>query len=38
LSNQSTYPLMPDATASRLVDNTALTFEQIAEFSRPACS
>jgi len=32
LSNQSTYPLMPHATASWLVDNTALTFEQIAEF------
>jgi uncharacterized protein len=26
------YPLMPHATASWLVDNTALTFEQIAEF------
>lgn len=26
------YPLMPKATASWLVDNTALTFEQIAEF------
>ena len=25
-------PLMPHATASWLVDNTALTFEQIAEF------
>jgi hypothetical protein len=32
LSNQSTFPLMPHATASWLVDNTALTFEQIAEF------
>jgi hypothetical protein len=32
LSNQSTYPLMPHATASWLVDNTALTFEQIADF------
>ena len=32
MSNQSTYPLMPHATASWLVDNTALTFEQIAEF------
>jgi hypothetical protein len=32
LSNQPTYPLMPHATASWLVDNTALTFEQIAEF------
>lgn len=26
------YPLMPHATASWLVDNTALSFEQIAEF------
>ncbi len=26
------FPLMPHATASWLVDNTALTFEQIAEF------
>jgi uncharacterized protein len=26
------YPLMPHATASWLVDNTALTFDQIAEF------
>ena len=26
------YPLMPHATASWLVDNTALTFEQIAAF------
>ncbi|HEX2753029.1 MAG TPA: cell cycle transcriptional regulator TrcR [Alphaproteobacteria bacterium] len=26
------YPLMPKATASWLVDNTTLTFEQIAEF------
>lgn len=26
------YPLMPKATASWLVDNTALTFDQIAEF------
>ena len=25
-------PLMPHATASWLVDNTALTFQQIAEF------
>lgn len=32
MSNQSTYPLMPHATASWLVDNTALTFEQIADF------
>jgi Uncharacterized protein conserved in bacteria len=32
VSNQPTYPLMPHATASWLVDNTALTFEQIAEF------
>jgi uncharacterized protein len=32
LSNQSTFPLMPHATASWLVDNTALTFEQIAGF------
>jgi len=29
---QPTYPLMPHATASWLVDSTALTFEQIAEF------
>ncbi len=28
----NTYPLMPKATASWLVDNTALTFDQIAEF------
>jgi hypothetical protein len=27
------FPLMPKATAAWLVDNTALTFEQIAEFS-----
>jgi hypothetical protein len=32
VSNQPTYPLMPHATASWLVDNTALTFEQISEF------
>lgn len=32
MSNQPTYPLMPHATASWLVDNTALTFEQIADF------
>lgn len=32
MSNQPAYPLMPHATASWLVDNTALTFEQIAEF------
>ena len=32
MSNQSTFPLMPHATASWLVDNTALTFEQIAGF------
>ena len=32
MSNQPTYPLMQHATASWLVDNTALTFEQIAEF------
>jgi uncharacterized protein len=32
VSNQPTYPLMPHATASWLVDNTALTFEQIAGF------
>lgn len=32
MSNQPTYPLMPHATASWLVDNTALTFEQISEF------
>jgi uncharacterized protein len=28
----ATYPLMPKATAAWLVDNTALTFDQIAEF------
>ncbi len=27
-----TKPLMPHATASWLVDNTALSFEQIAQF------
>jgi len=27
------HPLMPKATAAWLVDNTALTFEQIAEFT-----
>lgn len=32
MSNQPTYPLMPHATASWLVDNTALTFDQIADF------
>jgi hypothetical protein len=32
VSQQPTYPLMPHATASWLVDSTALTFEQIAEF------
>ncbi|MDT0506563.1 MAG: DUF1013 domain-containing protein [Pseudomonadota bacterium] len=32
MSTQPTYPLMPHATASWLVDNTALTFEQIADF------
>ncbi|WP_353230241.1 DUF1013 domain-containing protein [Novosphingobium sp.] len=32
MSQQPTYPLMPHATASWLVDNTALTFEQISEF------
>jgi len=32
VSTQPTYPLMPHATASWLVDNTALTFEQIADF------
>ena len=32
VSQQPTYPLMPHATASWLVDITALTFEQIAEF------
>ncbi|MBA4353350.1 MAG: DUF1013 domain-containing protein [Novosphingobium sp.] len=32
MSTQPTYPLMPHATASWLVDNTALTFEQISEF------
>ncbi|MBW7947512.1 MAG: DUF1013 domain-containing protein, partial [Sphingomonadaceae bacterium] len=26
------YPLMPHATAAWLVDNTALTFSQIADF------
>lgn len=30
--SQQTYPLMPHATASWLVDNTALTFEQVADF------
>lgn len=32
MSPQQTFPLMPHATASWLVDNTALTFEQISEF------
>ncbi len=32
MSTSPTYPLMPHATASWLVDNTALTFEQISEF------
>jgi len=32
VSQLPTYPLMPHATASWLVDTTALTFEQIAEF------
>jgi hypothetical protein len=32
VSQQPTYPLMPHATASWLVDNTGLSFEQIAEF------
>ena len=32
VSQLATYPLMPHATASWLVDITALTFEQIAEF------
>ena len=32
MSTQPTYPLMPHATASWLVDNTALTFEQISDF------
>jgi len=32
VSQQPTYPLMPHATASWLVDNTALTFEQVADF------
>ena len=32
MSKQPTYPLMPHATASWLVDNTALTFDQIAAF------
>ena len=30
----STAPLMPKATAVWLVDNTSLTFEQIANFCR----
>lgn len=32
MSTQIAYPLMPHATASWLVDSTALTFEQIATF------
>lgn len=32
MSQSQAYPLMPHATASWLVDNTALSFEQIAEF------
>ena len=32
LEDQLATPLMPHATASWLVDNTALTFQQIAEF------
>lgn len=32
MSPQPSYPLMPHATASWLVDNTALSFEQIADF------
>jgi hypothetical protein len=32
VSTQIAYPLMPHATASWLVDSTALSFEQIAEF------
>ncbi|WP_068070615.1 DUF1013 domain-containing protein [Novosphingobium lentum] len=32
MSNQPTFPLMPHATASWLVDNTALNFDQIADF------
>src|SRR4249920_942530 len=32
LEDQVAQPLMPHATASWLVDNTALTFQQIAEF------
>ena len=32
MSQQPTYPLMPHATASWLVDNTGLTFDQIADF------
>jgi hypothetical protein len=32
LEDQLAQPLMPHATASWLVDNTALTFQQIAEF------
>jgi hypothetical protein len=31
-SNTMAYPLMPKATAAWLVDNTALTFDQIADF------
>lgn len=32
MSNKQKYPLMPKATASWLVENTALTFNQIAVF------
>ena len=32
MSNKQKYPLMPKATASWLVENTALTFNQIADF------
>ena len=32
MSTQIAYPLMPHATASWLVDSTALSFEQIAAF------
>lgn len=32
MNKKQNYPLMPKATASWLVDNTSLTFKQIAEF------
>ena len=32
MANEQTTPLMPHATASWLVDNTGLSFDQIAEF------